>query len=161
MKTLEQVATLLRKLEDAFEAETLAAHAWSTSPESDIGTAIWGECIMQVNGWLFRRSGNVVFKLGAAKTTPKTDWASKVLRFSVVGVDIVIGSETWELGRDSRHVFRENVFRPGPWWDYVETLARDIALRIDAQRNRCVIARQKEADAAIAFEINLRNEWKP
>jgi hypothetical protein len=121
----------------------------------------FGECIRQANGWLWRRSGNIVFKLGPAKEKPKTDWANDTLRFMVSAVDIVIRGEEWDIGRDERLVYGEATFRPGPWWEWLETFVGGTAARIEDQRLRRIAGTQQANAKANAFENELRNTWTP
>jgi hypothetical protein len=159
--TKEQAAALLRLLGDEFEKRLAETSSWSDHPESDFGEAIWGKCVRQVNNWVWRRSGNVVFKLGATKEEDRAPFASRVLRRDVFDVEIVIGAEAWELGRAERTVYDDKTFRAGPWWEWLETFVADLDNRIAAQKQRRMNEKQTQANRSSKFEASLRDTWTP
>ncbi len=153
--------SILRRLEAAYETAFRSAYEWSESPDRDVATAIWGDCIKQANGWIWRRSDDIVFKLSESRRIAGVGNVDLSI-YTASGLEIVLNGEAWEPLRKDRIVWTDSGrWRAGPWWNWLDEFAsaNAVAERLASERNLRLEAWKRRLEDERARENGLIDAW--
>jgi hypothetical protein len=152
---------ILHRLEATYETALRSAHEWSESPDRDVATAMWGHCIKQAGGWIWRRSDDIVFKLSESRRISGVGQENLSI-YATFGIEIVLNDEAWERDRKERIVWHaESGWKPGPWWNWLDDFAAPKAIdeRLESKKCECSAAWKRKLEAELELEKSLVDAW--